>query len=202
MTGRSSTDMESQGCVSMGQPNGQSSPGPAGFTKRCALPRNELRSRHGGHPGIVSGVRRPIAGLVRTRSRSCRMEIWDAARNVTWRSLSMPQRQRIIEDAVVSRVSTSMAIRVALRSKGSMAQPPSSNGRLGTALTEPRPMRFSRNHLDFVRSERSKLPPGKIMSPADLAKVLNEFGFKPQRAKLWSYNSAKNLLTRLKDVRP
>jgi hypothetical protein len=77
-------------------------------------------------------------------------------------------------------------------------KPSADNWKMGNLANLTKADAFAHRHRDFVRAEIAKLPSNVELSPSSLARALNEVGFLSSRSNLWTHNSAKNLIERVR----
>lgn len=140
-----------------------------------------------------------IVGCVKVLD-SLLVDIWDVRSDDHWRSLSSEIRNKLINRAVVVRVSREKSIRGGLSSTGTRKKPSADNWKRGNLANQTKADAFARPLADFVRSQKAKLMPGAKVSPSALAHALNEAGVLSPRSGLWNHNSARNLLERVEKL--
>lgn len=126
------------------------------------------------------------------------VNIWDATLNRQWHELPEITRQRIMVSSMRARATRSGSIKAGIKINGSQrGAPPASNGIKGSRVNKLKADKAALQLKEFVRREEAKLDPGETLSPAALARSLNQAGISASRGGEWSFNSAKNLIRRL-----
>jgi hypothetical protein len=126
------------------------------------------------------------------------VDVWDASRNNTWRSLSFEGRNELGRRAMVVKLSRGRPIRAGLKAASTRKKPSTNNWEKGNLANQTKADSFARQQADFVRREIAKLLPNVELSPSSLARALNEAGRLSPRSGLWHHNSAKNLIERVR----
>lgn len=92
----------------------------------------------------------------------------------------------------------SIAIKAGLTRRG-YVHPPMSNWvrKTGNLVLSRQADQNAERHRAFIMGLIAKKPAGSQISPAEVARALNEDGRYTARGKPWSYNSTKNMLKRL-----
>lgn len=129
---------------------------------------------------------------------AAKVKIWDASSRTEWQSLPVVRRQEIILHSMRARAFRSQSVKAGIRNmKNERSARSTSNGLRGNRINKLKADRAALQLRDFVRSEQEKLGTGGRLSPAALARSMNEAGIPSARGGAWSFNSAKNLLERL-----
>lgn len=128
------------------------------------------------------------------------IEIWDACRRATWRSLLPDERSGIIRDAAHwGEISRKVAQSSAIRAKMPGDKVNGGNSAIGSRHNMARADRHAEMLRAVVDQQREQAADG-VLSPTALAKALNAQGRKTRQGKWWSPNAAMNLMKRLDNL--
>ena len=137
-----------------------------------------------------------IAGCIKVLDE-LDIEVWDACRWKTWRSLLPEERVDIIRDAARwGDISRKVAQSSAIRAREPRAKVNGGNSVIGSRHNVARADRHAEKLRALVNQQREQAADG-LLSPSALANALNAQGRKTRRGKEWSPNAAKNLMKRL-----
>jgi len=123
--------------------------------------------------------------------------VLDAATRKIWDERSLAERSGDLRATMLDAMIRSQRIKAGIaRSAADRAPPPATNRSAAVSSVKRKADARARALNDFVENLRASLPAGQALSPAMLARALNDAGISSPGGTTWSYNGAKNLIAR------
>ncbi len=123
--------------------------------------------------------------------------VLDAATRKIWGERSLAERSGDLDAAILNSKVKSQRIKAGIaRSATDRAPPPATNRSAAVSSVKRKANARARALTDFVGRLSAQLPAGQALSPATLARALNDAGIPSPGRTTWSYNGAKNLIAR------
>jgi len=123
--------------------------------------------------------------------------VLDAATRQIWGERSLAERSGDLDAAILNSKVKSQRIKAGIaRSVTDRAPPRATNRSAAVSSVKRKADARARALSDFVECLGAQLPAGQALSPATLARALNDAGIPSPGGTTWSYNGAKNLIAR------
>ena len=128
--------------------------------------------------------------------------VWDAASGRRWQDRVPAERATLVLEAARANADRSNAIRRGIRASGEKsAEIPLMTRLRGAKANRSKALSEAKRLSDFVEAEKVKLTPGDTLSPAALARALDNAGIPSSRGGAWTFNTAKRLIERVEKLK-